>query len=126
MDATGKPTPGAQLFTGTGQDLAVDSTGKFLLVVDNTGVVHVFAINFSNGSMSQIGTSEAAGNGAVGISIDPSGHFVLVSQSASSTNLPGAANQITVFTFDPGTGAMKKLQSYPQPKAPGAMVMIAR
>ena len=126
MDANGKPTPGAQLFTGTGQDLAVDSTGKFLLVVDNTGVVHVFAINSSNGSMSQIGTSEAAGNGAVGISIDPSSHFVVVSQSAGSTNLPGAANQITVFTFDTGTGTMKKLQSYPQPKAPGAMVMIAR
>lgn len=126
MDANGKPTPGAQLFTGTGQDLAVDSSGKFLLEVDNTGVVHVFAINSSNGNMSQIGTSEAAGNGAVGISIDPSGRFVVVSQSAGSTNLPGAANQITVFTFDAGTGTMKKLQSYPQPKAPGAMVMIAR
>ncbi|HEU4414917.1 MAG TPA: hypothetical protein VFT65_09040 [Candidatus Angelobacter sp.] len=125
-DATGKPAPGSQVFTGTGQDLAVDSTGRFLLVVDNTGVVHVFAINSSNGSMSQIGTSEAAGNGAVGISIDPSGRFVVVSQSAGSTNLAGAANQITVFTFDSGTGAMKKLQSYPQPKAPGAVVMIAR
>jgi 6-phosphogluconolactonase (cycloisomerase 2 family) len=126
MDATGKPTPGAQLFTGTGQDLAVDSSGKFLLVVDNTGVVHIFSIDPATGSMSQIGTSEAGGNGAVGISIDPSSHFVVVSQSAGSTNLPGAANQITVFTFDAGTGTMKKLQSYPQAKAPGAMVMIAR
>ncbi len=60
MDAAGKPAPGAQLFTGTGQDLAIDNSGKFLLVVDLTGVVHVFAINSSNGSMSQIGTSEAA------------------------------------------------------------------
>lgn len=126
MDATGKPTPGAQLFTDTGQGLAIDNSGKFLLVVDVTGVVHVFAINSSNGSMSQIGTSEAAGNGAVGISIDPSGRFVVVSQSASATNLAGAANQITVFTFDAGTGTMKKLQSYPQPKAPGEVVMIAR
>jgi 6-phosphogluconolactonase (cycloisomerase 2 family) len=58
--------------------------------------------------------------------MDPSGRFVVVSQSASSTNLPGALNQITVFTFDPGTGAMKKLQSYPQPQAPGAIVMVAR
>ncbi|HSK44499.1 MAG TPA: hypothetical protein VLA83_11495, partial [Candidatus Binatia bacterium] len=119
MDATGKPTPGAQLFTGTGQDLAVDSSGKFLLVVDNTGVVHIFSIDPATRSMSQIGTSEAAGNGAVGISIDPSSHFVVVLQSAGSTNLPGAANQITVFTFDAGTGTMKKLQSYPQAKAPG-------
>lgn len=126
MDATGKPTPGAQLFTDTGQDLTIDSSGKFLLVVDVTGVVHVFAINSSNGTMSQIGTSEAAGNGAFGISIDPSGRFVIVSQSASATNLAGAANQITVFTFDAATGTMKKLQSYPQPKAPGEIVMIAR
>lgn len=126
MDATGKPTPGAQLFTGTGQDLAIDSSGKFLLVVDVMGVVHVFAINSSNGSMSQIGTSEAAGNGAVGIAVDPSGRFVVVSQSATATNLAGAANQITVFTFDAGTGTMKKLQSYPQPKPPGEAVMIAR
>jgi hypothetical protein len=126
MDATGKPTPGAQLFTGTGQDLAVDSSGKFLLVVDNAGVVHIFSIDPATGSMSQIGTSEAAGNGATGLAMDPSGRFVIVSQSASSTNLPGAANQITVFTFDAGTGTMKKLQSYPQPKALGEVVMIAR
>ena len=126
MDATGKPTPGAQTFTGTGQDLTVDNSGRFLLVVDNAGVAHVFTIDPGTGSMSQIGTSEAAGNGATGLAMDPGGHFVVVSQSASSTNLPGAANQITVFTFDPGSGAMKKLQSYPQPKPPGEVVMVAR
>ena len=126
MDATGKPTPGAQLFTGTGQDLAVDSSGKFLLVVDNAGAVHIFAIDPATGSMNQISTSEAAGNGATGLAMDPSGRFVIVLQSASSTNLAGAANQITVFAFDAATGTMKKLQSYPQPNAPGEVVMIAR
>lgn len=120
IDATGKPTPGAQLFTGTGQDLTVDNTGRFLLVVDNAGVVHIFTIDPAAGSMSQIGTSEAAGNGASGIAMDPSGRFVLVSQSA------GAASQITVFTFDPANGAMKKLQSYPQSNTPGTAVMVAR
>ena len=119
IDAAGKPTPGAQLFTGTGQDLTVDNTGRFLLVVDNLGVVHVFTIDPAAGSMSQIGTSEAAGNGASGIAMDPTGRFVLVSQSAG-------ANQITVFTFDPATGAMKKLQSYPQSNTPGRVVMVAR
>ena len=126
IDASGKPTPGAQLFTGTGQDLTVDNTGRFLLVVDSAGVVHVFTIDPATGSMSQIGTSEAAGNGASGIAMDPSGRFVIVSQSASGTNLPGAANQLTVFTFDPAAGAMKKLQSYPQSKTPGAIVMVTR
>jgi hypothetical protein len=126
IDASGKPTAGASLFTGTPQDLTVDSSGRFLLVVDNAGVVHVFAINPSDGSFSQIGTSEAAGNGALALSMDPSGRFVIVSQSATATNLPGAANQITVFSFDQTTGAMKKLQSTSQPKPPGPVVMISR
>jgi hypothetical protein len=126
IGASGNATPGAQLFTGTGQDMVIDPTNKFLLVVDNAGVVHVFAIAPADGSMSQIGTSEAAGNGATGIAIDPSGHFVIVTQSAAGTNLPSTANQITVFTFDPASGAMKKLQSYPQPSTPGEVVIVAR
>jgi 6-phosphogluconolactonase (cycloisomerase 2 family) len=32
-------------------------------------------------------------------------------------------NQITVFTFDPATGAMKKLQNYPQPGSPSITVI---
>jgi 6-phosphogluconolactonase (cycloisomerase 2 family) len=126
IGAGGNATAGSQLFTGSGQDMVVDSTNKFLLVVDIAGVVHVFTIAPADGSISQIGTSEAAGNGATGIAMDPSGHFVIVPQSASSTNLPGAANQITVFTFDPASGAMKKLQSYPQPNTPGAVIFVAR
>lgn len=116
IGAGGKATPGAQLFTGTGQDMVIDPTNKFLLVVDNAGVVHAFTINPADGSVSQIGTSEAAGNGATGIAMDPSGHFVIVTQSA----------QLTVFTFDPASGAMKKLQSYPQVSTPGKVVAIAR
>jgi len=126
IGAGGTATPGAQLFTGTGQDMVVDPTNKFLLVVDIAGVVHVFTIAPANGSMSQIGTSEAAGNGATGIAMDPSGHFVIVTQSATGTNLPSTANQLTVFTFDPGSGAMKKLQSYPQTNTLAAVVVIAR
>jgi 6-phosphogluconolactonase (cycloisomerase 2 family) len=122
----GNATPGAQVFTGTGQDMVIDPTNKFLLVVDNAGVVHVFTIAPADGSMSQIGTSEAAGNGATGIAMDPSGHFVIVTQSAIGTNLPSTANQLTVFTFDPASGAMKKLQSYPQASTPGAVIFVAR
>ena len=126
IGASGNATPGALLFTGTGQDMVIDPTNKFLLVVDNAGIVHVFAIAPANGSPSQIGTSEAAGNGATGIAIDPSGHFVIVTQSATGTNLPSTANQLTVFTFDPASGAMKKLQSYPQSNTPGRVIVIAR
>jgi 6-phosphogluconolactonase len=123
IDTNGKPTGGTPIFT-SGADIAVDATGKFLLEVDITGVVHVFSIDPASGAFSQIGTSEAAGNGAFGISMDPSGSFVIVSQSSSSTNLPGAMNQITVFTFDPATGGMKKLNSFPQ--APGQVVIASR
>jgi len=126
IGATGNATPGAQLFTGTGQDMVIDPANKFLLVVDNAGVVHVFTIDPANGSMSQIGTSEAAGNGATGVAMDPSGRFVIVTQSATGTNLPSTANQITVFTFDEASGAMKKLQSYPQSNTPGRLIVIAR
>jgi DNA-binding beta-propeller fold protein YncE len=76
--------------------------------------------------MSQIGTSEAVGNGANGIAIDPTGRFVIVTQSATGTNLPSTANQLTVFTFDPANGAMKKLQSYPQASTPGKVIFVAR
>jgi DNA-binding beta-propeller fold protein YncE len=119
IGASGNATPGSQLFTGSGQDMVIDPANKFLLVVDSAGVVHVFAIAPADGSVSQIGTSEAAGNGATGIAMDPSGQFVFVTQSAT-------ANQITVFTFDEATGAMKKLQSYPQSSTAGRVIVIAR
>jgi 6-phosphogluconolactonase (cycloisomerase 2 family) len=126
IGASGNATPGSGLFTGSGQDMVIDPTNKFLLVVDIAGIVHVFAIAPADGSVSQIGTSEAAGNGATGIAMDPSGHFVIVTQSATGTNLPSTANQLTVFTFDPASGAMKKLQSYPQSNTPGRVIVIAR
>ena len=126
INASGKATPGAQLFVDhQPQSLTTDVTGKFLLVLDTAGVVHVFTINPANGDMSQIGTSEAAGANPGGITLDPSGNFVFVPQAANP-NFPAAVNQITVFTFDPASGAMKKLQSYPQASEPGAVVVIAR
>jgi len=125
VSPSGTATPGAQTFIDTQpEDILVDNTGRFLLVLDLTGVVHVFSINPGNGNFSQIGTSEAAGKGAGGIIMDPSGHFVFITQGANP-NFPGAVNQITVFTFDPATGAMKKLQNYPQPGSP-AITVIAR
>jgi 6-phosphogluconolactonase (cycloisomerase 2 family) len=125
ISPSGKAAIGAQTFADTQpEDMAVDNTGRFLLLLDLTGMVHVFSINPGNGNFSQIGTSEAAGNGAGGIIIDPSGHFVFVTQG-TNPNFPGSVNQITVFTFDPATGAMKKLQNYPQAASP-AITVIAR
>ncbi|HLK52584.1 MAG TPA: beta-propeller fold lactonase family protein [Candidatus Angelobacter sp.] len=125
VDASGNPIIGATMFTGSSQDITVDTTGKFLLLVDLSGVVHVFTIDPATGDLSQIATSESAGNGALAIAMDPSGQFVLVSQSAAISNLPGAANQVTIFTFDSATGAVKKLQSYPVSKEPGRVVIAS-
>ncbi|HEY2362275.1 MAG TPA: hypothetical protein VGK36_14235 [Candidatus Angelobacter sp.] len=88
IDEGGRTTPGPQLPIGSGQDATVDATGKFLLLVDDTGTVRVFTIDPAGGTLNQIGASEAAGNGAFGIGMDPSGHFVIVSQSAFSGSLP--------------------------------------
>jgi 6-phosphogluconolactonase (cycloisomerase 2 family) len=125
ISPSGKATPGAQTFVNNAQQILVDNTNRFLLVLDTTGVVHVMSIDPGTGAMSQIGTSEAAGNGAFEISMDNTGRFVFVSQTANP-NFAGSVNQLTVFTFDPGTGAMKKLQSYPQTGDPGRAVVISR
>jgi 6-phosphogluconolactonase (cycloisomerase 2 family) len=125
IEKTGTPTLGTVQFLFSTSDLTVDATGKFLLAVDDTGVVHVFSINPTSGAFSQIGTSEAAGNGTLGITMDPSGRFVILTQSTLNAPL-GTVNQITVFTFDPTTGGMKKLQSYPQAAMPGKATIIAK
>jgi 6-phosphogluconolactonase (cycloisomerase 2 family) len=125
IDSTGKPAAGSTLFSGTSgfMDEIIDATGKFLLSVDSSGVVHVFTIDSATAAFSQIGTSESAGNGALQIAMDPSGRFVIVTQSSNQAT-PPPPDQITVFTFDPASGAMKKLQSYPVGKLPFRIAIV--
>jgi 6-phosphogluconolactonase (cycloisomerase 2 family) len=49
---------------------------------------------------------------------------VIVAQS-SSVGTPPGTDQITVFTFDPASGAMTKLQSYPVGAKPSHMTIVA-
>ena len=103
LDAAGHPTAGPGVPPSATLDFiddVVDPTGKYLLALDTTGLVHIFTIG-ANATLSQIGTSEAAGSGADRIAIDPSGHFVIVVQESP--------DQLTVFTFDPVSAAIKKL-----------------
>ena len=118
-----KPTEVSAQNVDNAQDIIVDPTGKFLLLLDQTGSVHVFTIDAATGSASQVGTSESAGADSTAISTDPSGHFVFVSADANP-NSPGAVSQITVFSFDPASGAMKKVQTSPLSAAPGRVVVI--
>jgi hypothetical protein len=125
ISASGKATPGAQLNLDNPQQVVVHTSNKFLLVPDLSGVVHVFSIDPATGAFSQIGTSEAAGNGTGGLIMDPSGRFIFVVQGANP-NFPGSTNQITEYSFDPGNGAMKKLRVFPQPGSPEGIVIITR
>jgi hypothetical protein len=125
VDSFGNPTPVTSLNMDTSfPDEVVDATGKFLLALDSSGVVHVFALDSATAMLSPIGTSEPAGAGAIAMAMDPSGHFVIVAQSSAQA-LSAPPNQITVFTFDPASGAMKKLQSYPVSKSPGHIAIVA-
>jgi hypothetical protein len=107
LDAAGHATTGPGVPPSATLDLidqVVDPTGKYLLALDSTGLVHIFTIG-ANATLSQIGTSESVGGGAT-IAIDPSGHFVPVVQENP--------DQMTVFTFDPASAAIKKLPAtYP-------------
>lgn len=103
LDAAGHPTQGPGVPPSATLDFideVVDPTGNHLLALDSTGVVHIFTIG-ANAALSQIGTSEPAGSGADRIAIDPSGHFVIVVQESP--------DQLTVFSFDPASAAIKKL-----------------
>jgi hypothetical protein len=118
LDAAGHPTAGSGVPPSTLVfiDEVVDPTGKYLLALDNSGVVHILTIG-ANASLSQIGTSESAGSGDR-IAIDPSGHFVIVTQASP--------DQLVVFTFDPASAAMKKLPgTYPVGKLPVRIAIVS-
>ena len=68
---TGNPTPALNVY-GQGQDMTVDTSGKFLVVVDITGVVHIFAIDPATGSMNQIARRRARER-RTGMAMDPRG-----------------------------------------------------
>jgi 6-phosphogluconolactonase (cycloisomerase 2 family) len=120
IDSAGKVT-GANGFspiTFTILDETVDPTGRFLLADDGGGTVHVFTIDPATANITQAGTSEAAGAQAGEIAMDRSGRFVFLAQSAP------APNQITVFSFDPANGTMKKLQAFPLSHTPGTIATV--
>jgi DNA-binding beta-propeller fold protein YncE len=119
LDAAGHPIagPGVPPSALDFIDQVVDPTGKYLLALDTTGVVHIFTIG-ANATLSQIGTSESVAGGVDRIAIDPSGHFVIVVQASP--------DQLDVFTFDPASAAMKKLPgTYPVGKLPVRIAIVS-
>lgn len=127
LDPMGKAAPGMSLDTSTfgAADETVDATGKFLLVLDMAGSVNVFTIDSATAAFKHIGASDPAGDGANLMAMDPTGRFVIVAQ-ASNQAIPAPPDQITVFTFDPATATMKKLQSYPVGELPFRIAFVSQ
>jgi len=126
LDANGTPTP-VMTLSPPGLDAideTVDATGKFLLVLDSSGAVHVFSIDSATGNFSALSTSEPAGDGVSLMAMDPSGRFAIVAQSSEGGFL-STPDRITVFAFDPASGTMKKLQSYPLDQSPFRIAFVA-
>jgi hypothetical protein len=126
LDANGTPTQVMTLDAARFDaiDETVDATGKFLLVADSSGAVHVFSIDSATGNFSPLSTSEPAGDGVTLMAMDPSGRFAIVAQSSEGGFL-STPDRITVFAFDPASGTMKKLQSYPLDQSPFRIAFVA-
>jgi 6-phosphogluconolactonase (cycloisomerase 2 family) len=106
------------------QGIAVSNTGSHLVVTLNfsgiTNNVQVYSIA-GNGGLTAVGSAVAAGSQASGVTFDPTGRFVYVSNNGS--------NNITKFVFTAGalgnaenfaTGAGPRfLLARPVPLAPG-------
>lgn len=126
IDASGKPTQGSFTPddpTGLFQDVAIDPSGKFLLAIDRTSSdsrIVVFSINPTTSGLSELGSPVSTGEpGGTAIAIDSSGKFVIVAHGAGSS----APNDVMVFTFDPTTRALMKVQSAPTGPNPAAIVI---
>jgi len=95
------------------QQLTVDPTGKFLYVTNHlTGNIAGFTIDTTTGALTQISGSPFTDQEEVGINIQPfgvvvapSGKFVFVTNHGLST--------LSVFSADPGTGALTKISGSP-------------
>jgi hypothetical protein len=127
IDPNGTPSP-TMAFSTPGLDAideTVDATGKFLLVMDSSGAVHVFTIDPASATFGGLNTSEPVGDGANLMAMDSSGRFVIVAQSSEGGFLP-VPDRITVFNFDPASGTIKKLQSYPMDKSPFRIAFVTQ
>ena len=102
---------------------AIDPTGKFLAALGNTfpgnSQIALFFIDQVTGSLTELGAPVSTGEpGGNTITFDPSGRFVLTSHAGAI-----GPNDVMVFSFDPASGSVTKIQSTPTAGAPGGFVI---
>jgi len=96
--------------------IAVTPNGAFVYTA-NAGAadISIYAVNAATGALTGVGTqSTGAGSTPSGITVDPSGQFVLATDSAGGTGL----GTVLVFLIDPTNGALTQVAGSPFATAP--------
>jgi 6-phosphogluconolactonase len=88
-------------------ELAIDSSGKFLYTANTTtNNVSALAIDATTGSLTQVpGSPFAAGDAPTGIVIDPASRFVFVADGVTGV-ANGVSGNVSVFQIASATGAL--------------------
>jgi 6-phosphogluconolactonase (cycloisomerase 2 family) len=97
--------------------VATEPSGRFAYAAEtNFNIVHMYAINQTNGTLTPTGTV-ATGQSPVTISAEPSGKFAYVVNKGS--------NNISIYTIDPATGALVSAGTVTTGSQPVAIVTTA-
>ncbi|MGO9454420.1 MAG: lactonase family protein [Candidatus Binataceae bacterium] len=101
------PVPGSPFsVTEAGWQIAADPAAGFVYTISGRGNVWAYAIDAATGALAPVGSPLAAGFGAVGIAIDPSGKFAY-----AVTNVTNG--KVSAYTIDPTTGALTPVAGSP-------------
>jgi 6-phosphogluconolactonase (cycloisomerase 2 family) len=105
---------------------AIDPTGKFLAAIDNTvqGImeshISVFSIDPVTGNLTQLVAPVSMGvPSGSSITFDPSGRFILITHDGGTFS----PNDVMVFSFDPASATVTRIQSAPTGMFPRGIVI---
>jgi 6-phosphogluconolactonase (cycloisomerase 2 family) len=108
------------------QAAAIDPTGKFLAAIDDTmlGImeshISVFSIDPVTGNLTQLVAPVSMGVPlGSSITFDPSGRFILITHGTGTLS----PNDVMVFSFDPASATVTRIQSAPTGMSPGGIVI---
>jgi DNA-binding beta-propeller fold protein YncE len=103
--------------------VAVDSSGKFAYVTSGRGLaptsVSMFTIDTTTGALSSNGTIPAGGR-ALFVAVDPKGNFAYVT---ADSDPPGSTGNVSVYTINAATGALKSMGTVPAGVEPISMAV---
>jgi 6-phosphogluconolactonase (cycloisomerase 2 family) len=129
IDANGTLGQGSNTLPNSGNyflAVAIDPTGKFLAAIDNTSQsitdshISVFSIDPVTSSLTQLVAPVSMGVPlGSSITFDPSGRFILVTHGGGAL----FPNDVMVFSFDPASATVTRIQSAPTGTLPGSVAI---